>query len=76
MPTMRRTGNAPEFLERRGGTMTDDINDGNELREPATENKQPKRRWARVQRRELIAFVIVIGMLVVTAALIVVYLLT
>ena len=22
MPTMRRTGNAPEFLERRGGTMT------------------------------------------------------
>jgi hypothetical protein len=55
--------------------MTDDINDGNELREPATKNKQSKRRWARVQRRELIAFVIVIGMLVVTAALIVVYLL-
>ncbi len=36
--------------------MTDGINDGNELREPATENKQPKRRWARVERRELIAF--------------------
>ena len=55
--------------------MTDDINDGNELREPATESKRSKRRWARVKRRELIAFVIVIGMLVVTAALIVVYLL-
>jgi hypothetical protein len=55
--------------------MTDEINDGNELREPATEKKQSKRRWVRVQRRELIAFVIIIGMLVVTAALIVVYLL-
>ena len=75
MPNMRRAGNAPEFLERRGGTMTDDINDGNELREPATEKRQSKRRWARVQRRELIAFAIIIGMLIVTAALIVVYLL-
>ncbi len=56
--------------------MTDDLNDGNELREPATENKQSKRRWMRVQRRELIAFAIIIGMSVVTAALIVVYLLT
>jgi hypothetical protein len=55
--------------------MTDDINDGNELCEPATENKQSKRRWVRVERRELIAFAIIIGMLVVTAALIVVYLL-
>ena len=55
--------------------MTDDINDGNESREPATESKRLKRRWARVQRRELIAFVIIIGMLIVTAALIVVYLL-
>jgi len=55
--------------------MTDGINDGNELREPATENKQSKRRWARVQRRELIAFAIIVGMLIVTAALIVVYLL-
>ena len=55
--------------------MTDEINDGNELREPATEKRQSKRRWVRVQRRELIAFVIIIGMLVVTAALIVVYLL-
>jgi len=55
--------------------MTDNINDGNELRERATENKQSKRRWARVQRRELIAFAIIIGMLVVSAALIVVYLL-
>jgi hypothetical protein len=51
--------------------MTDGTNDGNELRELATENKQSKRRWARVQRRELIAFVIVIGILVVVAALIV-----
>jgi|GEM_PF-1029365 hypothetical protein len=56
--------------------MTDDINDGNELREPATESKRSKRRWARVERRELIAFAIIIGMLIVTAALIVVYLLT
>ncbi|MGZ4924681.1 MAG: hypothetical protein ACXV5H_12140 [Halobacteriota archaeon] len=55
--------------------MTDDTNDGKELREPATENKRSKRRWARVQRGELIAFVIIIGMLIVTAALIVVYLL-
>ena len=55
--------------------MTDDINYGNELREPATESKRSKRRWARVQRRELIAFAIVIGVLIVTAALIVVYLL-
>ena len=70
MPNMRRAGNAPEFLERRGDNMTDDINDDNELREPATENKQSKRRWARVQRRELIEFVIVIGILVVAAALI------
>jgi hypothetical protein len=56
--------------------MTDDINDGNELREPATENKQPKRRWARVERRARIAFAIIIGMLIVAAALIVVYLLS
>jgi ABC-type lipoprotein release transport system permease subunit len=55
--------------------MTDDKNDGRELRVPAMESKKSKRRWARVQRRELIAFVIVIGILVVTAALIVVYLL-
>jgi ABC-type nickel/cobalt efflux system permease component RcnA len=61
-------------LSGEGDTMTDEINDGYELHE-ATEKKQSKRRWARVQRRELIAFVIVIGMLVVTAALIVVYLL-
>jgi hypothetical protein len=54
--------------------MTDEINDGYELHE-ATEKKKSKRRWARVQRRELIAFVIIIGMLVVTAALIVAYLL-
>jgi hypothetical protein len=54
--------------------MTGGMNDGDELREPATENKQSKRRWARVQRRELIAFAIIIGMLVVAAALIVVYL--
>jgi hypothetical protein len=72
---MRRTGNTPEFLERRGDTKTDDINDGNELREPATENKQPKRLWARVQRGEIIAFAIIIGLFVVTAALIVAYLL-
>jgi hypothetical protein len=51
--------------------MTDGTNAGNELRELATENKQSKRRWARVQRRELIEFVIVIGILVVAAALIV-----
>jgi hypothetical protein len=51
--------------------MTDGTNDGNELRELATKNKQSKRRWARVQRRELIEFVIVIGILVVAAALIV-----
>jgi hypothetical protein len=55
--------------------MTDDINDGDQLRELATENKQSKRRWVRVQRTELIEFVIVIGILVVAAALIV-YLLT
>ena len=55
--------------------MTNDMNDGNELREPATESKRSKRRWARIERRELIAFVIIIGMLIVTAALIVVYLL-
>jgi hypothetical protein len=75
MPNMRRADNAPEFLERRGDDMTDDINDGNELRLSATKNKRSKRRWARVERRELIAFVIIIGMLIVTAALIVVYLL-
>ncbi|MGA7076178.1 MAG: hypothetical protein WBZ42_06500 [Halobacteriota archaeon] len=55
--------------------MTDGINDGNELREPATEKRQSKRRWARVERRERIAFAIIVGMFVVTAALIVVYLL-
>ncbi len=55
--------------------MTDDKNNGRELREPATESKRSKRRWARVQRRELIAFAIIIGMLIVTATLIVVYLL-
>jgi hypothetical protein len=51
--------------------MTEGTNDGNELRELATENKQSKRRWARVQRRESIEFVIVISILVVAAALIV-----
>jgi hypothetical protein len=51
--------------------MTDGTNDGNELRELATENKQSKRRWARVQRTELIEFVIIISILVVAAALIV-----
>ena len=55
--------------------MTDSTNDGDELRELATENKRSKRRWARVERRELIAFAIIIGMLIVVAALIVVYLL-
>jgi hypothetical protein len=55
--------------------MTDEINDGNELREPATESKRSKRRWLRVERRELRAFAIVIVMLIVAAALIVVYLL-
>ena len=55
--------------------MTDGINDGDELRELATENKQSKRRWVRVQRREQIAFVIIVGMLIVVAVLIVVYLL-
>ena len=55
--------------------MTGGMNDGDELREPATESKQSKKRWVRVERRELIAFAIIIGMLVVTAALIVVYLL-
>jgi hypothetical protein len=55
--------------------MTDDINEGNELREPAAESKRSKRRWARVERREVIAFAIIIGMLIVNAALIVVYLL-
>jgi hypothetical protein len=55
--------------------MTDGINDGDELRELATENKQSKRRWVRVERLELIAFAIVVGMLIVVAALIVVYLL-
>ncbi|MGB9370539.1 MAG: hypothetical protein WCB79_01155 [Halobacteriota archaeon] len=55
--------------------MTDGINDGDELRELATENKQSKRRWARAERRELMAFAIIIGMLIVVAALIVVYLL-
>ncbi len=52
-------------------TEGDGTNDGNELRELATENKQSKRRWARVQRRESIEFVIVISILVVAAALIV-----
>jgi hypothetical protein len=51
--------------------MTDGINDGGELRELATENKQSKRRWVRVQRREWIEFVIVIRILVVAAALVV-----
>ena len=55
--------------------MTDGINDGNESPEPATENKRSKRRWVRVLRGEIIAFAIIIGMLIVTAALIVVYLL-
>jgi len=55
--------------------MTNTENDGDELRELATENKQSKRRWVRVERRELIAFAIVVGMLIVVAALIVVYLL-
>jgi hypothetical protein len=55
--------------------MTNHMNDGDELRKPVTENKQSKRRWAQVERGELIAFAIIIGMLVVAAALIVVYLL-
>jgi hypothetical protein len=51
--------------------MTEGTNDGDELRELAAENKRSKRRWVRVQRRESIEFVIVIGILVVAAALIV-----
>jgi len=49
--------------------MTDGTNDGDELRELATENKQSKRRWVRVERLELIAFAIVVGMLIVVAPL-------
>jgi hypothetical protein len=57
--------------QRIGMTNTEDDDEGDKS---ATKNEQSKRRWARVQRRELIAFVIIIGMLVVTAAQIVVYL--